>query len=154
MHDVPSLDEPWRTAPALRAALSHACHRAGRAHIESIWLPSVLCADDVSWSERDAAHPHARFRAHGGTAGVDYVIHEDGRPFLPLFRAGAIPRVAGFIISLAAATSSRRDASAATPWSTLGNAIGGVFFVAIIKCSHVMQSGGAREKSAEQPARA
>ena len=34
-------------------------------------------------------------------------------------------------------------------WSTLGNAIGGVFFVAIIKYSHVMQSGGAHEKSAE-----
>src|SRR3569623_1312012 len=34
-------------------------------------------------------------------------------------------------------------------WATLGNAIGGVFFVAIIKYSHVMQSGGAHEKSAE-----
>src|SRR3569623_1705960 len=30
---------------------------AGRAHVESIWLPSVLCADDVRWSERDAVHP-------------------------------------------------------------------------------------------------
>src|SRR3569832_2882983 len=29
---------------------------AGRAHDESIWLPSVLCADDVRWSERDAVH--------------------------------------------------------------------------------------------------
>src|SRR3569833_2498803 len=34
-------------------------------------------------------------------------------------------------------------------WSTLGNAIGGVIIVAIIKYSHVMQSGGAHEKSAE-----
>src|SRR3569623_1744914 len=52
---------------------------AGRAHVESIWVPSVLCADDVRWSERDAVHPHARFRAHGEAADVDYMIDEGGR---------------------------------------------------------------------------
>ncbi len=52
---------------------------AGRVNIESIWLPSVLCDAAVSWSEADAAHPHARFTAHGETAEMDYTIDEAGR---------------------------------------------------------------------------
>ncbi len=52
---------------------------AGRVNIESIWLPSVLCAEGVLWSESDAAHPHAHFRAHGETAEIACTIDAHGR---------------------------------------------------------------------------
>lgn len=51
---------------------------AGRVNIESIWLPSVLCSDEVAWTATDATHPHARFTAHGETAEIEYVIDERG----------------------------------------------------------------------------
>jgi hypothetical protein len=52
---------------------------AGRVNIESIWLPSVLCHDDVSWAVLDPCHLHAHFRAHGDTAEIDYTIDNQGR---------------------------------------------------------------------------
>jgi hypothetical protein len=52
---------------------------AGRVNIESIWLPSVLCSDNVSWTAPEAAHLHARFSAHEETAEVDYWIDDNGR---------------------------------------------------------------------------
>lgn len=52
---------------------------AGRVNIESIWLPSVLCGEEVSWTAPDAYHPHARFTAHNETAEIDYAIDENGR---------------------------------------------------------------------------
>jgi hypothetical protein len=52
---------------------------AGRVNIESIWLPSALCGDDISWTEPDVSHPHARFTAHGETADIDYSIDQRGR---------------------------------------------------------------------------
>jgi len=52
---------------------------AGRVNIESIWLPSVLCGDRVSWTESDTSRPQARFIAHGETARIDYVVDENGR---------------------------------------------------------------------------
>lgn len=51
---------------------------AGRVNIESIWLPSVLCADDVSWSAPNGSGIHARFTAHGETAEIDCTIDEAG----------------------------------------------------------------------------
>lgn len=52
---------------------------AGRVNIESLWLPSALCGDQVSWTESDASHPHARFTAHGETAEIDYTVNQSGR---------------------------------------------------------------------------
>jgi hypothetical protein len=52
---------------------------AGRLNIESIWLPSALCSGDVSWTELDSSHLHARFTAHNETAEIDYTIDEMGR---------------------------------------------------------------------------
>jgi len=52
---------------------------AGRVNIESIWLPSVLCGDDVSWSSSDICHCHATFAAHTEMAEIDYKIDENGR---------------------------------------------------------------------------
>jgi hypothetical protein len=51
---------------------------AGRVNIESIWLPSVLCSDEVTWTAPDESRLHARFHAHGETAGIDYTIDPNG----------------------------------------------------------------------------
>jgi len=53
---------------------------AGRTNVESIWLPSVLCGNRVSWTASDLCHAHAHFNAHGETAEIDYTIDESGRP--------------------------------------------------------------------------
>jgi len=51
---------------------------AGRVNIESVWLPSVVARDEVSWTAADATHPHARFTAHGETAEIEYVVDDKG----------------------------------------------------------------------------
>ena len=51
---------------------------AGRVNIESIWLPSALCAEDVTWKASGQAHLDARFRAHGETAHISYVVDDAG----------------------------------------------------------------------------
>jgi hypothetical protein len=51
---------------------------AGRVNIESIWLPSVLCGDSVSWTGSSLCHAHAQFDAHGETAQIDYTVDEKG----------------------------------------------------------------------------
>ncbi len=52
---------------------------AGRVNIESMWLPSVLCGDGVSWTASDTFRPHARFTAHEEVADLKYLIDEEGR---------------------------------------------------------------------------
>lgn len=52
---------------------------AGRVNIESIWLPSALSGDMVSWTGPDRTHPHARFAAHNQISDIDYAIDERGR---------------------------------------------------------------------------
>lgn len=52
---------------------------AGRVYIESIWLPSVLCGDGVSWNGSDSLRPHARLAAFNEKAEIDYFIDEEGR---------------------------------------------------------------------------
>jgi hypothetical protein len=52
---------------------------AGRVNIESIWLPSVLCSDAVSWTAPETSHAHTQFTAHNETAGIDYAIDKKGR---------------------------------------------------------------------------
>src|SRR4051812_30720449 len=52
---------------------------AGRVNIEPIWLPSVLCSDDVSWTAPEELHLHAHFRAHQETAEIDYSIDDLGQ---------------------------------------------------------------------------
>ena len=51
---------------------------AGRVNVESIWVPSVLCGQDVSWTSLGALHCHARFAAHNEMAEIDYEIEENG----------------------------------------------------------------------------
>ena len=52
---------------------------AGRVNIESMWLPSVLCGDSVSWTAPDIFRPHARFTAYKEVADIDYLTDEEGR---------------------------------------------------------------------------
>jgi hypothetical protein len=51
---------------------------AGRVNIESIWLPSVLCDREISWTTSRDFHFHARFTAHSEIAEIDYVTDESG----------------------------------------------------------------------------
>jgi hypothetical protein len=52
---------------------------AGRVAAEAVWLPSVLCDDDMLWATSDASHLHARFKAHGEPADLELVTDERGR---------------------------------------------------------------------------
>jgi hypothetical protein len=51
---------------------------AGRVMAESVWLPSVLCSDVVSWTAQDAFHPHARLTVQGETAELALTIDDTG----------------------------------------------------------------------------
>lgn len=52
---------------------------AGRLQAESVWLPSVLCGDGVSWTARDPLHPRARLTVQGDTAELELTIGGTGR---------------------------------------------------------------------------
>jgi hypothetical protein len=51
----------------------------GRLQGESIWLPSVLCGEDVVWTEQDSFHPRAHFNVQNETADLDLAIDDHGR---------------------------------------------------------------------------
>ena len=51
---------------------------AGRVNIESIWLPSALVSEDVTWTAPAGSRAHARFAAHGETADLDCDIGAGG----------------------------------------------------------------------------
>ncbi len=60
---------------------------AGRFHAEAMWLPGALLSGDVTWTERDGAHPHAAIRAHGEGSELDLAIDAVGA-----IRAVSLPR--------------------------------------------------------------
>ncbi len=66
---------------------------AGRVNIESLWLPSVLCGDDVACSAPDVTRIHARFIAHGENAEIEYTVDEAGILKSVYSRAGATPKM-------------------------------------------------------------
>jgi hypothetical protein len=51
---------------------------AGRVASETVWLPSVLCGDDISWTAPDSARLRATFTAHGERADLELVTDETG----------------------------------------------------------------------------
>jgi hypothetical protein len=51
---------------------------AGRVNIESIWLPSMLGRNNISWSAPESGHAIARFAAHGEDAQLDLQIAGNG----------------------------------------------------------------------------
>lgn len=52
---------------------------AGRVHAEAIWLPSVLCREDVAWQEHDARHVRAHVSMHGYATDLDLTVDDRGR---------------------------------------------------------------------------
>lgn len=51
---------------------------AGRVEAESVWLPSVLCGEDVSWSAPDMSQAHARLAVAGESTEVAFAIGGGG----------------------------------------------------------------------------
>ena len=51
---------------------------AGRANIESVWLPSVLCGPDVAWHCDDESRLVSRFFAHGEPAEIARCLTSTG----------------------------------------------------------------------------
>jgi hypothetical protein len=52
---------------------------AGRVQAESVWLPSALCGDDVSWMAPDSSHLHAECNAYGQPASLQLAVDDNGR---------------------------------------------------------------------------
>lgn len=52
---------------------------AGRLHIETMWLPSVLLDSNVQWLSRDGLHPEAVIRAHDEESHIELAIDDRGR---------------------------------------------------------------------------
>ena len=52
---------------------------AGRLMAESIWLPSVLCITDVSWTEPEPLRLHAELAVHDETAKLELATDDAGR---------------------------------------------------------------------------
>jgi hypothetical protein len=55
--------------------------RSAASHVkaERVWLPSVLCGDDVSWTEQDSCHPHPWFTVRTDTQPLALTIDGYGR---------------------------------------------------------------------------
>jgi hypothetical protein len=51
----------------------------GRLQGESVWLPSMLCGDQVRWTAEDEVHPRASLSVHSEAADVDLAIDDQGR---------------------------------------------------------------------------
>ena len=51
----------------------------GRMQAEVIWLPSVLCDPEVSWTETDTTHTQAHFALQGEPTTLELNIDQDGR---------------------------------------------------------------------------
>ena len=51
---------------------------AGRVKAESVWLPSILCGDDVSWTAHDSCHPDAHFNVRTDTQPLALSIDDKG----------------------------------------------------------------------------
>jgi hypothetical protein len=52
---------------------------AGRVEAESVWLPSVLCGEEVSWTAAEPGHPHARVTVQGEATELELSVGESGR---------------------------------------------------------------------------
>jgi len=52
---------------------------AGRLAAEAVWLPSVLCGEDVSWTAPDPSHPRASFSVQGEPTELELAVNESGR---------------------------------------------------------------------------
>jgi hypothetical protein len=51
---------------------------AGRVKAESVWLPSILCGDDVSWTAPDSRHADAHFKVRTDTQPLTLIVDDKG----------------------------------------------------------------------------
>ena len=51
----------------------------GRLQAESVWIPSVLLADDIEWTAEDVTHPHATVQVMGDEAEIALTVDRTGR---------------------------------------------------------------------------
>jgi hypothetical protein len=51
---------------------------AGRVAAESVWLPSRLCHDDVSWTAQDSSHARASFTVLGERVEIAFAVDDTG----------------------------------------------------------------------------
>jgi hypothetical protein len=51
---------------------------AGRVMAESVWLPSVLCGNEVGWTAQDAFHPRASLTVQGEAGELALTIDDNG----------------------------------------------------------------------------
>jgi hypothetical protein len=52
---------------------------AGRVGAETVWLPSALCRQGVTWMEQDSTHARASLKVQGERAEVEFTVDDDGR---------------------------------------------------------------------------
>lgn len=52
---------------------------AGRVAAETVWLPSVLCREDVTWTEKDALHAVAGLSVAGQRVKMEIAVDEAGQ---------------------------------------------------------------------------
>jgi len=70
----------WGIVPVMTAAGPDITRSAiGRLAAELVWLPSVLCGGDVSWTVPEPARLCARLAIQGETADIELTVEEDGR---------------------------------------------------------------------------
>ena len=73
----------------------------GRARVESVWLPSVLCHPELTWTQTDSLHPHSKIRHETNT--LDLALEKTGRvKSASLFRWGNPEKIAFPYVSFGA----------------------------------------------------
>jgi len=60
---------------------------AGRVAGEAVWIPSVLCTREVTWTSSNKSTVKAKFTAHGETSELELAIDDKGR-----VKAASLPR--------------------------------------------------------------
>ncbi len=60
---------------------------AGRVAGEAVWIPSVLCTREVTWTSSDKSTVKAKFTAHGATSELELVINDKDR-----IKTASLPR--------------------------------------------------------------
>ncbi|MEH2439167.1 DUF6544 family protein [Nostoc sp.] len=66
----------WNTIQRSGEDITRSC--VGRVQAEAVWLPSVLCRSDVSWTELSASVVQANFTALGEPAELTLTVNNQG----------------------------------------------------------------------------
>lgn len=69
---------------------------AGRVAGEVVWLPSILCNNEVSWATADSSRLNARFNAYGENVEMELLIDDKGQLNTVQLQRWGNPRDTGF----------------------------------------------------------